>query len=164
MSCPFFPRFPGRWLWRLVALAAVLASVAAASAAPQNVLPFRANTWNDLAHSKPLAAVFSTTDCVHCPKVIDELAMAIRKSGSPVRLAVVVMDGAGQDAALRTDRHYHKANILYAFDGDAMALRFKVNPDRRGLTPYVARIPATGVTRFHTGLPPSAAVRDFPRP
>jgi hypothetical protein len=81
-----------------------------------------------------------------------------------VRLAVVVMDGAGQEKLLRADRHYRHANLLYAFDGDGMALRFKVNPEWRGLTPYVALIPATGETRFHTGSPPADAVRAFLRP
>ena len=163
MSCPFFTE---RWLRLLAVLAAVLAPVAAAFAAPPAVLPFGANTWNDLAHStlRPMAVVFSTTDCVHCPRVIDNLAATIRKSGSRARLVVVAMDGAGQEEALRADRHYRQANVLYAFDGDPMALRYKVNPDWRGLTPYVALIPATGETRFHTGPPPAAAVRAFLRP
>jgi len=56
-----------------------------------------------------------------------------------------------------------QANVLYAFDGDAMALCFKVNPDWRGLTSHGAMIPATGSTRFQTG-PTPAAVRAFLRP
>ena len=44
-----------------------------------------------------------------------------------------------------------------------MALRFKVNPDWRGLTSHGAMIPATGSTRFQTG-PTPAAVRAFLRP
>ena len=144
----------------------LFASVASALAAPANVLSFGMETWKELslAPSRPMVVVFSTTNCGHCPAVIDSLAQEIRKSRSKVRLAVVVMDGAGQEKALRTDRHYRHANLLYAFDGDGMALRFKVNPDWRGLTPYVALIPATGETRFHTGPPPADAVRAFLRP
>lgn len=166
MSCRFFPSFPERWPRLIAVLGALLAPVATLAAAPLAVLPFGANTWSDLAHSqrRPLVVVFSTTDCTHCPQAIDDLATAIRKAGSRVRLAVVVMDGAGQGEALRADPHYRKANLLYAFAGDAMALRFKVNPDWRGLTPYVALIPAAGAIRFHAGPPPPEVVRAFLRP
>lgn len=166
MSCRFFPSFPERWSRLFAVLGVLLAPVAAAAAAPQAILPFGANTWSELAQSKrrPLVVVFSTTDCAHCPKAIDDLAMAIRKADSRVGLAVVVMDGAGQEEALRADRHYRMANALYAFDGDAMALRFKVDPDWRGLTPYVALIPATGAIRFHAGPPPPEVLRAFLRP
>lgn len=150
---------------RLTVLGALLAWAASAAAASA-ILPFGADTWSELTRSssRPMVVVFSTTDCVHCPKVIDGLAQEIRKSHSRVRLAVVVMDGAGQEDALRQDRHYRQADALYAFDGDAMALRFKVNPAWRGLTPYVALIPARGEAGFHTGAPAAAALRTFLQP
>jgi len=75
----------------------------------------------------------------------------------------VVIDGAGQEQELTRDRHYRKAQALYAFDGDAQALRHAVNPAWRGLTPYVALIPATGSTSFHSGAPSAAAWRNFRR-
>ena len=163
MSCQFILE---RRVRRLVLLGALLAVAALACAAPSAVLPFAADTWRELLNSpsRPLAVVFSTTDCTHCPAVIDSLAQELRKSHSTVRLAVVVMDGAGQEAALRADRHYRKADVLYAFDGDAMALRYKVNPAWRGLTPYVALIPARGEAGFHVGSPPAVALRTFLRP
>lgn len=163
MSCQFSLE---RRVRRLILLGGLLASAGPAFAAPQAILPFAADTWRELLHSplRPMAVVFTTTDCVHCPGAIDSLAAAIRKSGSRVRLAVVVMDGAGQEDALRKDRHYRWANALYAFDGDTTALRFKVNPDWRGLTPYVALIPAAGAAGFHTGSPPAPALRTFLRP
>lgn len=149
----------------LVLVGGVFAAATSAVAASAALLPFGMDTWQELERSRaqPLAVVFSTTDCVHCPKVIDNLAREIRASRSRVRLVVVVMDGAGQESALRSDRHYRSATALYAFDGDVAALRFRVNPDWRGLTPYVALIPAAGETRFHSGLPPSAALRAFLR-
>lgn len=150
----------------LAVLAALLAPIAPAGAAPQAVLGFGANTWRELAHTKghPRVVVFSTTDCVHCPRVIDELAATMRQSNSRARLAVVVMDGAGQEADLIKDRHYRGAHALYAFDGDAQALRHTVNPDWRGLTPYVALIPAKGTARFHAGSPAAHVLREFLRP
>jgi hypothetical protein len=150
----------------LVLIGGLFASAAAAAAgAAPNILPFGMETWAELGRSpsRPLAVVFSTTDCGHCPKVIETLAREIRNSRSKARLAVVVMDGAGQEAALRTDRHYRNASTLYVFDGDAVALRFKVNPHWRGLTPYVALVPVAGETSFHSGPPSSSALRSFLR-
>ena len=163
MSCQYLLERAAR---HLVLLLALLAPAMPAFAAPQTILPFGADTWNELGRSplRPMAVVFSTSDCAHCPAVIDSLAAAIRKSGSRARLVVVVMDGAGQEEALRTNGHDRRANALYVFDGDAMALRFRVNPDWRGLTPYVALIAADGATRFHAGPPPAEAVRAFMRP
>ena len=162
MYSPFSPERRARLLFLIGGL---FASVATAFAAPVNVLPFGMETWKELglSPSRPLVVVFSTTDCGHCPAVIDSLAQEIRKSQTKARLTVVVMDGAGQEKLLRADRHYRHADFLYAFDGDGMALRFKVNPEWRGLTPYVALIPVTGAPRFHTGAPPPDVVRGFLR-
>jgi thiol-disulfide isomerase/thioredoxin len=162
----YSPFSPERCARLLVLIGGLFALAATAVAAPANVLPFGMETWKELgsSRSRPMVVVFSTTDCGHCPAVIDSLAQEIRKSPAKARLAVVVMDGAGQEKLLRADRHYRQANLLYAFDGDGMALRFRVNPDWRGLTPYVALIPATGETRFHTGSPPADALRAFLRP
>jgi len=150
------------------ACAALLLSILppSVSAAPQPVLPFGTGTWAELGASplRPLAVVFTTTDCTHCPAAIDGLAKAMRKAGSKTRLVVVVMDGAGQDDALRKDRHYAKAGILYAFAGDPAALRYTVNPAWRGLTPYVALLPRGGSPQFHNGAPPPDAVAAFLRP
>lgn len=161
----FFHLFLERRARSAALIGAVFAFAATAVAAPPAVLPFGTGTWGELARSpaRPMAVVFSTTDCAHCPQAIDRLADALRQSRSRLRLAVVVMDGAGQEAALRADRHYRRADALYAFDGDAMALRYTVNPDWRGLTPYVAFIAATGAIEFHTGSPPVPALRAFLR-
>ncbi len=162
MSCLSFPER----LARLLALGALMLAGVVAQAAPPAVLPFGADTWAELTRTPrhPLAVVFSTTDCTHCPAVIESLGVAVRKSGSKARLVVVVMDGAGQEAALRGDRHYRPADALYAFSGDAIALRYRVNPDWRGLTPYVALVPVQDAPRFFSGAPPAGALRNFLRP
>lgn len=152
---------PERWLRLLLLAGGLLSAPMPVWSAPHAILPFVADTWRELSLSsrRPMVVVFSTTDCTHCPAVIDSLAASIRASRSAPRLVVVVMDGAGQEQTLRGDPHYRKANALYAFDGDAMALRFRVNPDWRGVTPYVALIPAVGATQFYTGAPPQDALQ-----
>lgn len=151
---------------RLALLFGLLANVVPAGAAPSAIQPFGAQTWAELGRSpaRPLVVVFSTTDCGHCPKVIEGLADELGKARARSRLAVVVMDGAGQEETLRGDRHYRRADALYVFDGDAMALRYRVNPAWRGMTPYVALIPADGPIRFHLGAPPPDALRAFLQP
>lgn len=147
----------------LILFGALLTAVMQALAAPQAVLPFTARTWADLeqAATRPMVVVFSTTDCAHCPKVIDDLADAIGKSHSRIRLVVVVMDGAGKGKALHADPHYRKAKELYVFADDDMKLRYSINRDWRGLTPYVALIPPDGAPSFHVGYPSSDALPAF---
>ena len=161
--------FPEPLLRSLVAVGMIVLGAAHVAAAPATpaVLPFDGGTWQALtrAPQRPLAVVFSSTDCSHCPKVIDDMAAAIRKSRNKAQpgaqLIVVVMDGARQEAALRTDPHTRNAQRLYVFTDDPQALRYTVNPDWRGLTPYVALIPLQGAPRFYTGAPPAAALAAF---
>jgi hypothetical protein len=146
--------------------AALLSTSAGPLAAPATVQPFGPQTWGDLqrAGAKPQVVVFSTTDCSHCPAVIDGLATSLRKSALKPRLVVVVMDGAGQEAELLADRHYRQADALHAFDGDAVNLRYRVNPDWRGLTPYVVLLPAGGGPRYFNSAPPAGALRALLHP
>lgn len=162
MSSRFSPD-PVRIACRLAA--ALLSFSAGAFAAPGSVLPFGPQAWTELqGKGRPQAVVFSTTDCSHCPAAIDRLAATLRSSSVRPRLTVVVMDGQGQEASLLTDRHYRQADAIYAFDGDAANLRYRVNPDWRGVTPYVVLLPARGEPRYFTGSPPAAAMRSFLQP
>ncbi len=163
MSSRSNPEFAAR-ARRLAAL--LLAVSTGAVAAPAAVLPFGPQTWGELQQggARPQVVVFSATDCTHCPAAIDKLAAALRKSPATPRLAVVVMDGQSHEAALLADRHYRQADALYAFDGDPVSLRYRVNPDWRGLTPYVVLLPARGAAGYFNGLPPAAVLRDFLHP
>ncbi|MBL0123861.1 MAG: hypothetical protein IPP88_14430 [Betaproteobacteria bacterium] len=130
--------------------------------APNVVKHFDKATWAQMTTSlsKPSVVVFTTTDCSFCPAVIDALARELHPKGkSRAKLIVVVMDGAGQADTLPENPHYRRADDLYAFSGQDLALRYSVNPDWRGLTPYVALIPRKGAPRFVTG-PPSTADLD----
>jgi thiol-disulfide isomerase/thioredoxin len=150
--------------FRFSVFALVLASSCASQASPELVKSFDKSTWTQMTHapSRPSVVVFTTTDCSFCPDVIDALAKDVRQQGKArANLFVVVMDGAGQSSALLKNAHYRRVDGLYAFNGQDLALRYSVNPDWRGLTPYVAMIPKHGAPQFVTGRPSDVEMNSF---
>jgi len=131
-----------------------LATAAEAGPAAPVIHEFTPQTWEQLLRTlpRPAAVVFSTSDCAHCPAIIDGLAEAIRRKPRFRRpmLAVVMMD------ELRpTDfdhlPHLRKADKLYVFVGNEMAIRYAVQPEWRGMTPFTALLPTMGTPRFQLG-------------
>jgi hypothetical protein len=146
----------------IIVMAACLPCVAIG--APVAVKDFDKATWTQMTTllPKPCVVVFTTTDCSFCPAVIDALARELRQKGKArTGLFVVVMDGAGQADALLANAHYRRADGLYAFSGQDLALRYSVNPEWRGLTPYVAMLPRNGTPRFVTGQPSPAEINSL---
>jgi len=145
----------------VIALVAVFFPSEGAFAA-RRVEAFGTETWSGIAQGgAPKVIVFSTTDCVHCPKAISSLAESARRSPRQPELVVVVMDGAGLAAELLANQNYLGATRLFVFAGDEAQLRYSVNPDWRGLTPYVVLISAGQAPQFFAGLPPAGASRSF---
>ena len=144
---------------RDLGLAAGALACASALAAPVRVEPFDAAAWARLqgAGAAPAVVVFTTTDCAYCPAVIESLAREIRQRRLDASLVAVVSNVApGEaDAALLADAHYRPADRLFAFAGPERALRFAVNPQWRGITPYVGFVSPSGEVRWVLG-PPSA--------
>jgi hypothetical protein len=145
-----------------IAAGAALAGLAAYSvnAAPRPVEAFDSAGWAALQATlkQPAVVVFSTTDCAHCPAVFGQLAQAIRQRQRKAQLIAVVMDVApgDDDDALQRQPHYQRADRLFAFAGQANAIRFAVEPRWRGVTPYVVFLRPGQTARAVTG-PPSAA-------
>ena len=152
-----FPRF---------AAALLLAGLSAVQAAPRKVETFDAQAWQRLQAGlkEPAAVVFTTTDCAHCPAVIEQLARNIRQHRPTAVLVAVVMDAApGEaDAALLGDAHYRPADRLFAFAGQAAALRFGVDPAWRGVTPYVGLLKPQGPPVWVTGRPSDGVLASWP--
>lgn len=142
----------GSWLAAL--------SAASALAAPPVVQPFAPGTWKALQTSikHPTAVVFSTTDCTHCPAVIDRLAQAAATRKGMASVGVVVMDviPGEADEALQADAHLKRAGKLWAFASQPAALRYEVDPAWRGVTPYVVFLRPGAAPKAVIG-PPSAA-------
>lgn len=140
---------------------ALAAQTFSATAAPTRIEPFTAPTWSEFqsALPRPMAVVFTTTDCAYCPDAIEQLAREIRRrpAQTPIRLIVVVMDGAGQPELLR-DPHYRPADRLFAFAAPPAALQYAINPKWRGVTPYVALFGSHGAPQLITGRPGAAAL------
>lgn len=155
----------GSWLALLTrpqALAAAfaggVATLAAVSnvalAAPAAVESFDKATWPALVRNarQPAIVVFTSVTCTHCPGAIASLAKQRAAKGSQVPLLVVSMD-ADDDASLLRDAHYAPADRLFAFRGNPQALQYAVNPEWRGMTPYVAYVDARGGAKFVLGEP-----------
>lgn len=142
-----------------VGLLALLAGWQVA-AAPRGVEPFAADTWPALQASlkKPTLVVFSSTSCGNCPAVMNELAADLRRRRIDATLMAVVTDMAPgeDDAHLLRQLHYRVAERLFAFDGQAPALRHRVNPAWRGATPYVGLLVPGQPVRWVTGAPSAA--------
>ncbi len=138
----------------LLAVGSLGPATAAAPATSTAIQAFTAERWQQLLSTeRPAAVVFSTTDCAYCPAAIDTLAKELRASRRKAKLMVVVMDGAGQEAVLRKDPHYRHADRIYVFEGNPTALRYAVDPQWRGMTPYVALIARPGEPAFFIGTP-----------
>jgi hypothetical protein len=107
---------------------------------------------------RPSAVIFSTTDCGHCPGVITALAEQISHRKMAIPLVVVVMDGEGQDDLLH-EPHYQNASRLFIFHGQTAALQYGINPNWRGITPYVALLPRVGETKLVLGKPSDPEIK-----
>jgi hypothetical protein len=150
---------------RRAALAVAFAlafAVGSALAAPATVERFDAAAWPSLqaALEQPAAVVFTTTDCAYCPAVIARLGRDIERGALRAQLVAVVMDQppGADDAALLADAHYRPAARLFAFDGPVQALRHRVNPAWRGVTPYVVLLRPGRPALAFTGMPTDADV------
>ena len=132
-------------------------SAGVAGAAPKAVEAFDTGTWKSLQGSlkQPTVVVFTATWCATCPMVMEELARQIRQRKVPATMVAVVMDvtPGSHDAALLKNAHYVRADRLFAFDGQAAALRDRVDPNWRGAAPYVVLLSPHAPPRRSTGLP-----------
>jgi thiol-disulfide isomerase/thioredoxin len=156
--------------FELLALFALFALLAfpKVQAAPAGVEAFDARTWQALrqAVKRPTVVVFSATWCPNCPAVIEDLAQDIRDRHLQAPLLAVVMDVAPgeSDAGLLRHAHYALTDRLFAFSGQAPALRLTVDPSWRGATPFVAFLAPGKPPRFVTGPPSDADLQAWLAP
>src|SRR5574343_474378 len=145
----------GGRLERLFALCALMLLTALPAGAAVSVQPFTRTGWADLqqAENGRAVVVFSSTDCAHCPGVIRTLAGEIARAGRPVRLYVVVLAGAGQEAHLQDDPVYRLAHRLHVVTDEELPVRHAVNPAWHGLTPYIVLLTPGSLPAYHLGLP-----------
>jgi len=152
-----FPELASRA--RRWALLAVLLLVSGVTATPK-LEDFTQGTWQQWLKElpRPAIVVFSTTYCPTCPQVFSDLADSVRKAGTGVPLITVVMDAEGQND-LPHLKHYRYADRIFVFRGPEAALRFSVDPQWRGVTPYVALFRQEGAPRLFAGKPDPGALR-----
>jgi hypothetical protein len=138
---------------------------ASALAAPTRVEAFDPSAWAMLhgPAAAPAVVVFTTTDCAYCPAVIESLAREIRQRRLNASLVAVVSNAApGEaDATLLADAHYGPADRLFAFAGPERALRHAVNPQWRGITPYVGFVSPSGEVQWVLGTPSAGDMQSW---
>jgi hypothetical protein len=141
---------------------AILASMPA-TAAPPEVESFDGRTWELLKRDspRPAAIVFTATYCASCPAVIAKLAETLQQRGAKSEVVAVVIDEAAIDGEagrreLLASAHYKSASRLFLFSGNEAALRYRVDPRWRGVTPFIALLGADGKVTFSTGAPSDA--------
>jgi len=134
-------------------------------AAPSLVEPFDQSTWRSLTNKQeqPALVIFTSVTCIHCPAAIKRLATKRSAIAPHIPLLVVSMD-ADSNAVLLQDPHYAPADRLFLFRGRSQALQFSVNPEWRGMTPYVSFIDSRGGVRFSLGEPRDALLSEWLRP
>ena len=139
---------------------ALLALAGTLHAAPRAVEAFGTDTWQSLQASirQPTAVVFTATWCATCPALMADLAAQIRQRKMKASVVAVVMDVApgDNDAALVRHPYYRLAERLFAFDGQALAIRDRVDPRWRGAAPYVVLLSPHAAARPSTGMPSAA--------
>ena len=137
-----------------------LALAGSALAAPRAVEAFGTETWKSLqaAVRQPTVVVFTATWCATCPVVMEDLVAQLRQRKVKAAVLAVVMDVApgDNDAALVRNPHYRLADRLFAFDGQAPAIRDRVDPRWRGAAPYVVLLSPHAAPRLSTGMPSDA--------
>ena len=129
-------------------------------AAPKSVEAFDKTSWNKLVkeNARPAIVVFSSVTCTHCPGAIDKIATRLAAAKSRTQLLIVSMDSEDDETLLR-DPHYAPAARLFTFNGSAQALQYAVNPDWRGMTPYIAYLDGKRGVRFVMGEPRESVLR-----
>jgi len=130
----------------LMALALALPALPCAA----NEQPFGPQTFQQLQQQVqgPTWLVFSATYCGNCPAVVAELRR--QHPGLPVWL---VLTDEGEEA------HPLPAERRWRFEGHELALRHAVNPQWRGITPYLALLRPGQAPLFALGQPSSAQLQ-----
>jgi len=125
--------------------------------APSSVERFDDAAWQRLQQElpRPAAIVFAATYCANCPTVLEKLSSILRERGIETDVVAVVIDEADERELLNS-KHYRHASRLFLFDGNEASLRYRVDPRWRGVTPYVALLPAQGQPQFVAGVPDDA--------
>lgn len=137
-------------------VAALLALGAASGRAAPTVQALDGAGWRELAAQPrgPQIVVFSASYCVHCPGVIRALLRDRARYGKGIAVVTVLMDGP--PAAVKPP--YDRVDRLYAV-ADEQAVRHAVNPEWRGLTPYVVLLAPGRPARHRVGAPDAADLR-----
>jgi thiol-disulfide isomerase/thioredoxin len=146
----------------LVGLLIGMVGTANVSAAPRSVEAFGVGAWPALQASvkQPTVVVFTATWCASCPQVLEGLVAELSQRKIKANIVAVVMDVAPgeKDNTLIRNAHYKRVDRIFAFDGQAPAIRDRVDPKWRGAAPYVVLLSPNAPPRMSTGMPADADI------
>jgi hypothetical protein len=145
------------------ALGLLLATAATiALAAPPRVEAFDKPAWESLKAGvrKPTVVLFTATYCAVCPAVFDQVSRVIASKHLNLDLVGVVIDRSPgeDDAGLLVNTHLRQTSRLFAFDGNPQALRYAVDANWRGVTPFVAVLAPGQAPKLLVGAPTDQAL------
>lgn len=147
----------------VLALNPGLALARSTSIAITSIASFDTHTWTRLVEKgpRPAAYIFTATTCSTCPDIFEKLRVFVMDAHRPVELAAVVMDVEGVRAVELGARRYLGLTRLYAFHGDAAALRRSVDPQWPGTTPYIVLLGRDGSVQRSVGVPDAAMLKKW---
>lgn len=160
-------RDPGPW-GRLLLAAAVGLFSPLGSATPTEVEAFDGSRWSQLRETlkRPTLVVFTATYCPTCPAAFQQVQRTVQQHRLPVDVLGVVIDRApGEDDRTLLSTPYLRATQrLFAFDGTPAALRYSVDPQWRGVTPYMVMLTPGAPPRSVVGPPSTRQLLQWAKP
>jgi thiol-disulfide isomerase/thioredoxin len=137
-------------------------------AAPSAVEAFDVAQWTTLKTQvqRPTVVVFTATYCPSCPAAFEQITRAVAQQRLGLDVVGVVMDRApgDDDATLLKTPYYQGTQRLMAFDGPAATLRHAVDPQWRGVTPFLVVLKPGHAPRTWVGPASAKQLQAWTRP
>ncbi len=121
----------------------------------QTVKPFTHETWESVLKNgkRPSVWVFTASDCTHCPAVIKQLIEYRKHKKLSFALMVVQTNEGDVKKPVKLKSNIKVGDHLYQFSGQKQRIQYSINPQWRGIVPYVVMLPNQGGIQYTMGLP-----------
>ena len=126
------------------------------------VAPLDAPTWQRLLDKgpRPAAYLFATTGCTPCQSAFRQLRDYVLTQRRMAELVVVWMD-VERFKALEHASEFQSATRVYAFHGDAAAIRRSIEPHWPDAEPFIVLVDRSGFVMRHSGAPSAQLLQQW---